>query len=107
MRLRRGGQFDELVARQLSLFAGEEADLLQEAADAEHAWVQSGRDTAEEAYGDYQLVVDALADRLLEIREAYAATLTGDTAEQYRRAFAAGAARRFRRYASLVADLEP
>ncbi len=107
MRLRRGGQFDELVARQLSLFAGDEADLLQEAADAEDAWVQSGRDTAEEAYGDYQLVVDALADRLLDIRETYAATLTGDTADAYRRAFAASAARRFRRYASLVADLEP
>ena len=81
MRLRRGGQFDELVARQLSLFAGDETDLLQEAAEAEDAWVRSGRDTAEEAYGDYQLVVDALADRLLEIREAYAATLTGDTAD--------------------------
>jgi hypothetical protein len=107
VRLRRGGQFDELVARQLSLFAGDEADLLQEAADAEDAWVRSGRDTAEEAYGDYQLVVDALADRLLDIRETYAATLTGDIADAYRRAFAAGAARRFRRYASLVADLEP
>jgi hypothetical protein len=107
VRLRRGGQFDELVARQLTLLAEDEADLLQEAADAEDAWVQAGRETAEEAYGDYQLVVDALADRLLEIRESYAATLTGDTAAEYRRAFAAAAARRFRRYASLVADLEP
>jgi hypothetical protein len=107
VRLRRGGQFDELVARQLTLLAEDEADLLQEAADAEDAWVQAGRETAEEAYGDYQLVVDALADRLLEIRESYAATLTGDTAAEYRRAFGAAAARRFRRYASLVADLEP
>ena len=29
------------------------------------------------------------------------------TADAYRRVFASGAARRFRRYASLVADLEP
>jgi hypothetical protein len=107
MRLRRGDPFEELVTRQLGLFAEDEADLLQEAVEAEAAWVRAGRDTAEEAYGDYQLVVDALADRLLDVRETYAATLSGETAEAYRRAFAAGAARRFRRYSSLVADLEP
>lgn len=106
MRLRRGDPFDELVARQLALFAEDESDLLQEAADAEEAWVRAGRDTAEEAYGDYQLVVDAIADRLLDVRESYAATLDHDNADAYRRAFASGAARRFRRYASLVADLE-
>ena len=107
MRLRRRDAFDELVARQLTLFVEDEADLLQEAVEAEEAWVRSGRDTAEEAYGDYQLVVDAIADRLLDVRESYAATLDEDNADAYRRAFAAGAARRFRRYASLVADLEP
>ena len=107
MRLRRRDPFDELVARQLALFAEDEADLLQEAVEAEEAWVRSGRDTAEEAYGDYQLVVDAIADRLLDVRESYAATLDEDSADAYRRAFAAGAAHRFRRYASLVADLEP
>ena len=107
MRLRRRGPFDELVERQLTLFGEDEAELLREAVEAEAAWVQSGRDTAEEVYGDYQLVVDALADRLLDLREAYAATLSADVVDDYRRAFAAGAARRFRRYSSLVADLEP
>ena len=107
MRLRRRGPFDELVARQLTLFEVDESELLQEAVDAESAWVRSGREDAEEAYGDYQLVVDAIADRLLDLREAYAATLSDETvADAYRRAFAAGASRRFRRYASLVADLE-
>ena len=106
MRLRRGDPFDELVARQLALFAEDESDLLQEAADAEEAWVRAGRDTAEDADGDYQLVVDAIADRLLDVRESYAATLDHANADAYRRAFASGAARRFRRYASLVADLE-
>ena len=72
---------------------------------AEAAWDAAGRETAEEAYGDYQLVVDAIADRLLDLRESYAATLDPDTADAYRAAFAAGAARQFRRYASLVADL--
>jgi len=106
VRLRRRGPLDDLVERQLSLFAEDDAELLQEAEDAEAAWDAAGRETAEEAYGDYQLVVDAIADRLLEIREAYAATLDEVTSDEYRRAFAAGAAHRFRRYASLVADLE-
>jgi hypothetical protein len=106
MRFRRRSAFDELVERQLALFAEDERDLLDEATEAEAAWVRSGREIAEEAYGDYQLVVDAVADRLLDLREAYAATLPPETVDAYRRAFAAGAARRFRRYASLVADLE-
>ena len=58
--------------------------------------MRAGREDAEEAYGDYQLVVDAIADRLLDLREAYAATLPDETvADAYRRAFAAGASRRF------------
>ena len=107
MRLRRKTPLDELAERQLQLFAEDEADLLREAREAEEAWNRAGRDTAEEAYGDYQLVVDAIADRLLDVREAYASTLDAAPADEYRRAFAAAAARRFRRYASLVADLDP
>ena len=104
---RRGGAFDELVSRQLALFDEDEATLLEEADEAEEAWIRSGRDEAEESYGDFQLVVDAIADRLLEIRDGYASTLDDDAAESYRLAFHAAVARRFRRYASLVADLEP
>ena len=106
MRLRRD-PFDDLVARQLDLFVEDEAVLLEEAHDAEEAWVRAGRDEAEESYGDFQLVVDAIADRLIELRETYATTLAPDAADPYRRAFHRAAARRFRRYASLVADLEP
>jgi len=106
LRLRRRGRFEELVERQLALFVQDDAGLLREADEAEAAWNAAGRDTAEEAYGDYQLVVDAIADRLLDLRESYAATLDSRTADAYRTAFAAGAGRRFRRYASLVADLD-
>ena len=106
MRFRRG-RFAELVERQLALFEEDEASLLNEAVEAEAAWVRAGRDEAEESYGDFQLVVDAIADRLLERRETYVATLDAESAEEYRRSFHAGAARRYRRYASLVADLEP
>ena len=102
-----GSPFDDLVERQLRLFAEDEAELLEEAVGAEDAWVRSGRESAEESYGDYQLVVDAIADGLLTLRESYAQTLDGETADAYRQAFAAAVARRYRRYASVVADLEP
>jgi hypothetical protein len=104
VRLRRR-PFDDLVERQLALFATDEASLLGEADEAEASWIRSGREDAEEAYGDYQLVVDAIADRLLELREAYAATLADHNADSYRHAFAAGVKRRFGRYASLVSDV--
>ena len=106
MRLRRG-RFDELVERQLDLFSTDESALLHEADAAEAAWVRAGRDEAEESYGDFQLVVDAIADGLLAIREAYASTLDEDATEEYRGADHGAGARRFRRYSSVVADLEP
>ena len=104
---RRKGRFDELVDLQLDLFAADESALLAEADEAEAAWVRSGRDEAEESYGDFQLVVDAIADRLLEVREGYATTLDEEATEEYRRTFHRSVARRFRRYSSVVADLEP
>jgi hypothetical protein len=106
VRLRRGA-FDDLVERQLALFASDETGLLAEADEAEEAWIRTGRENAEEAYGDYQLVVDAISDGLLELREAYAATLAEDKVDAYRRAFAAGVRRRFGRYRSVVSDVEP
>ena len=88
------------------MFAADDAALLAEADEAEATWIRSGRENAEEAYGDYQLVVDAIADRLLDLREAYAGTLADHNADAYRRAFAAGVKRRFGRYASLVSEGE-
>ena len=61
MRLRRG-RFDELVDRQLDLFSTDESALLEEADEAEAAWVRAGREEAEESYGDFQLVVDELVE---------------------------------------------
>lgn len=106
MSLFRRGRFDELVSRQLDLFTADEAELLQEASDAEEAWNRVSRDDAEEAYGDYQLVVDAIADKLLELRETYARTLAPGVHAEYVAAFNRAATRRFRRYATLLSDLE-
>jgi len=106
VRFRRRGRFSELVERQLDLFAADDAELLTEAAEAEDAWNAAPADDAEEAYGDYQLVVDAIADRLLDIRESYAYTLDEDAASEYSAAFTKEATRRYRRYTTLLADLE-
>jgi hypothetical protein len=104
MRLR-GGRFDDVVMRQLDLLAVDEAELLEEADEAEAAWNRADRDSAEEAYGDYQLVVDAIADRLIEARDTYAGTLDGSAADEYRASFNRLASRRFRRHGTIAADL--
>ena len=104
MIFRRQGRFADLVARQLDLVAADEADLLQEAAAAEEAWNAAGRVEAEERYGDLQLVLDALGDRLLDVRETYAATLDASAADAYRAAFGRAARKRFGPAAAILAD---
>lgn len=98
----RRSRFEELVRRQLDLFEGEEAETLAEAASADRAWTRGSKEDAEELYGDYQLVVDALADRLLDLRESYAATLEDETADEYRVEFGRTARKRFRAFSDLV-----
>ncbi len=106
MIFRRRSRFHELAERQLDLFAEDEVALLTEAREAETAWNSTTADSAEEAYGDYQLVVDAIADRLLDIRETYAHTLDEAAAAEYAAEFTRVATRRYRRYTSLLADLD-
>jgi hypothetical protein len=99
---RRPGRFDDLVRTQLDLFTEDEAALLAEAVAADEAQTRAGREDAEELYGDYQLVVDAIADRLLDLRETYASTLAEDAVGDYRAAFTRAATRRFPHYAGLL-----
>jgi hypothetical protein len=101
---RRSSSLDDLVRTQLDLFAEDEADLLAEARDADHAWTHADRGAAEELYGDYQLVVDAIGEQLLDIRETYAAALADDVAEEYRAVFTRAATKRFPRYVSLLIE---
>jgi hypothetical protein len=95
-------RFRDVVERQLDLFAQDEAELLREAEEADAAWTHAERDESEELYGDYQLVVDAIGERLYDIREAYAATLDEAAAAEYRDAFTAAARKRFRGLASFL-----
>ncbi len=104
--LRRTDRFVELIGRQLDLLQSDEAELFTEAEEAEAVWNAAGRDDAEEAYGDFQLVVDAIGDRLLATRDTYAATLSPDAIDEYRASFNRAAARRFRRFPTIVADLD-
>ena len=103
MILRRRGRFDDLVGDQLDLFTADEADLFEEAREAEQAWNRAERDEAEEAYGDLQLVLDAIGNRLLDMREAYAGTLD-EAADDYRAAFARAARKRFGHAATILDD---
>jgi hypothetical protein len=91
----RRDRFGDLVRRQLDLFAEDEAELLEEADAAERAYDRAERNEAEEAYGDYQLVLEAVVDRLEELRDTYAATLDEDTRSFYEQAFRRAARRRF------------
>jgi hypothetical protein len=93
----RRNRFGDLVGRQLDLFAEDEADLLAEADELERAYDAADRDDAEEAYGDLQLVFEAIVDRLEEIRDTYARTLGTDADQDYERAFDREARRRYPR----------
>ena len=100
----RRGRFHDVVRRQLGVFAEDEAGLLAEASEADAAWTEALREESEELFGDYQLVVDAIGERLYDVRETYAATLAEDVADEYRAAFDAAALKRFRRLASFLED---
>jgi hypothetical protein len=97
----RRGRFHELVERQLDLFEAE-TELLAEAAEADSAWSTASAEQSEDLYGDYQLVVDAVGERLYDIRETYARTLADDTAGEYRTGFDRAARKRFGILASFL-----
>jgi hypothetical protein len=85
--------YAELVERQLDLIQSDDGALLAAVADARRAYSGAERDDAEEAFGDYQLALEALKDRLVEIRDTYAGTL--EDPEPYERAFERAAVRRW------------
>jgi hypothetical protein len=96
VRLRRD-RFRDVIARQLDLFADDEADgLLADVRELDRRYAHTDRDEAEEAYGDYVDAVDAVKDALADMRSQFAATLDDDRAEEYEQAFEDAARRRWR-----------
>lgn len=83
----RRGRFVDLVERQIALFEDEHAGLIGDAEAALRAYDTAERDEAEERYGDYLDLVDTGQDELVQVREAYAATLDEDAADEYREVF--------------------
>ncbi len=92
------GRFADLVERQLDLFAADNAELLADTEAALHAYDRAPREDAEERYGDFVDLADTGALLLVELRDAYAETLDGETADEYREAFDRRARKRLPRF---------
>ena len=88
-------QFDELIERQLDIFAVEHADDLREIAEARLRWRRSDVENAEEAFGDEQDRVEWAAEELEKMADAYAMTLDEDAAVAYRAALLKRLRKRF------------
>ncbi len=80
-------RFADLVERQLDLFEREQAGLIRDVEAALAAYDRAERDEAEARYGDYLDLVETGQDELVELRDAYAASLDEDTADEYRATF--------------------
>jgi hypothetical protein len=92
---RRKKQFDELIDRQLDIFADEHQAELREIAEARTRWRRSGAEGDSEAFGDEQDRVEWAAEELEQMADAYATTLDEDAAVAYRGALFRKLRRRF------------
>jgi hypothetical protein len=85
--------FKDVVESQLDLFAREHAELLAHAQELLARYDRTGRDEAEEAFGDYADANGAAAEALEEMRDHYARTL--EDPDGYVRAFDKAVRRRW------------
>jgi hypothetical protein len=88
-------RFADLIARQLDVFAVDEAPLLLEVREAEQAYNRAERDEAEEKYGDYVDVVETATEALADMRDRFKRTLDEVAAEEYDAAFNRAVKRRW------------
>ena len=94
MRFRRR-HFADAVERQLDLFARDNEELLRRCEQAERDYDAAETEDAEARYSEYVDLVEIAADELEELRDAFAAALPEDTAEEYEREFDRAARKRF------------
>jgi hypothetical protein len=87
-------RFADAIERQLDLFEQENAELLGRIEDARTAYAEAA-DDPEEQYSELLDLVEIATDELEEMREAYAATLDGEAAEDYEQAFDRAFRKRF------------
>jgi hypothetical protein len=98
------GRFAELIERQLDVFEREDAAFLARVDEAERGYDQADREDAEEAFGHFQELVEFGTETLAEMRDAYAATLDSDSADDYVAEFNAAVHRRLPRFALEIDD---
>jgi hypothetical protein len=87
-------RFADAIERQLDLFAEENAALLERIEEARDTYARAGEDP-EERYSEFLDLVELATDELAGMRDAYAATLDDEAAEEYEQAFDRAARKRF------------
>jgi hypothetical protein len=98
-------RFEEVVQRQLRIFAEENGELILECEAAERAYDRAPRDEAEERYGDYLDLVETGTEILAELRDNYALSLDEDATEEYRETFNRAVLTRLPRFALEIEEL--
>jgi len=88
-------RFAEAIDRQLDLFAEENGDLLRRCDEAQRAYDAAERDEAQERWSEYLDLVEIATDELEEMRDAFAATLEEEVADEYESAFDKAVRKRF------------
>jgi hypothetical protein len=91
----RRSRFGDVIARQLGVFAEDEAELIAECRERELEYDRAPREDAEEAYGDYMDAVESATEALADMRDRFARTLDEAVAEEYEEAFNRAVRRRW------------
>jgi hypothetical protein len=97
--------FEDVIRRQLDLFEREHADLIADCEEAERAYDASGRDEAEERYGDYLDLVETGTEELAAFRDHFASTMTEAFADEYEAEFNRAVLARLPRFALEIEEL--
>jgi hypothetical protein len=88
-------RFGEAIERQLDLFERENAALLARIEEARRVHRAADREEAEERYSEFLDLVEIATDELGEMRDAFAAVLEEDAADEYAAAFDRAFRKRF------------
>jgi hypothetical protein len=94
-----------VIESQLDLFEQQDAAFLARVDEAERAYDRADRDQAEEVFGRFQELVEHGTEALAEMRDAYAATLDPEPAEEYSAEFNAAVHRRLPRFSLEIDEL--
>lgn len=75
MIFRRRGRFDDVISRQLDLFALDHRFVIEEVTERLDAFNSADRDEAEELFGDYVDAVETGTELLADVRDTYSRLL--------------------------------